>query len=171
MTTATTWTSNCVEEPSVVDEDTETDANPHRVGQAFSYDYCSSGSPDGGLLGRAVQLHDRRCGGALTAMSSTLRPLEYRTRELRLLLLCPNIRSVLIGVQVVVGLCALVTDSNAQNEAFGRFDRPVRVEFGRDGRTMTLLEDVVYVDPAGIPGRLERVTRLTVHQYHVRFGP
>jgi hypothetical protein len=63
---------------------------------------------------------------------------------------------VLIGVQVVIVLCAFVTASNAQNQAFGRFEGPVRVEFGQDGRTMRLLEDVVYVDPAGIPWKARK---------------
>ena len=60
--------------------------------------------------------------------------------------LCSPLISV---VHLLAVLCAFGRPADAQNLAFGRFDGPIHVEFGTDGRTMKLLQEVVYIDPSG----------------------
>src|SRR5882762_321050 len=61
------------------------------------------------------------------------------------------LRRLLIStVRLAVVLCAFARSAEAQNSIFGRFDGPIRVEFGTDGRTMKLLQDVTYIDPGGL---------------------
>jgi hypothetical protein len=63
----------------------------------------------------------------------------------------PRLSNPLIGVaHLLAMLCAFGPSAEAQTAAFGRFDGPVHVEFGADGRTMKLLQDVVYIDPSGL---------------------